>query len=124
MTDSAAATAAPPATNWTAVSISGASQRSGRGRRPGRSECGDHRAGRRGRRQRSPQLDAAGGGEQLDRQHPGQPSTARRSLRAAAQPIETWSSCIAELGMESTEAGTASRFSSETMAAWVYWAII
>ena len=52
------------------------------------------------------------------------PSTARRSLRAADQPIETWSSCIAELGMESTDAGAASRLSSETMAAWVYWAII
>jgi len=30
------------------------------------------------------------------------PSIARRSLRAADQPIETWSSCMAELGMEST----------------------
>ena len=52
------------------------------------------------------------------------PSTARRSLRAADQPIETWSSCIALDGMESTEAGTASRFSSLTMAACVYCAII
>ena len=52
------------------------------------------------------------------------PSTARRSLRAADQPIETWSSCIAELGIESTLAGTASRLSSETIAACVYWAII
>ena len=51
-------------------------------------------------------------------------STARRSLRAADQPIETWSSCIAELGIESTDAGTASRLSSETRAACVYWAIM
>ncbi len=51
-------------------------------------------------------------------------STAVRSLRAADQPIETWSSCIAEDGMESTEAGAASRFSSLTSAACVYWAII
>ena len=52
------------------------------------------------------------------------PSTARRSLRAADQPIETWSSCIAEDGIESTLAGTASRLSSETIAACVYWAIM
>ena len=52
------------------------------------------------------------------------PSIARRSLRAADQPIDTWSSCIAELGIESTLAGTASRLSSETIAAWVYWAIM
>ena len=52
------------------------------------------------------------------------PSTERRSLRAADHPIETWSSCIALDGMESTEAGTARRLSSETIAAWVYWAIM
>jgi len=52
------------------------------------------------------------------------PSVARRSLRAADQPIDTWSSCMAEEGMESTLAGTASRLSSDTMAAWVYWAIM
>ncbi|CAM5264931.1 hypothetical protein SGRI78S_03210 [Streptomyces griseus subsp. griseus] len=51
-------------------------------------------------------------------------STAVRSLRAADHPMETWSSCIAEDGMESAEAGTASRFISLTRAAWVYWAII
>ena len=49
---------------------------------------------------------------------------ALRSLRAADQPIDTWSSCIADDGIESTLAGLASRFSSETMAAWVYWAIM
>ncbi|CAM5716769.1 hypothetical protein SALBM217S_01462 [Streptomyces griseoloalbus] len=52
------------------------------------------------------------------------PSTAVRSLRAADQPMDTWSSCIAEDGMESADAGTASRFSSLTRAACVYWAII
>ena len=45
-------------------------------------------------------------------------------MRAAFQPIETWSSCIALEGIESTEAGTARRLSSETIAAWVYWAIM
>ena len=52
------------------------------------------------------------------------PSIARRSLRAAAQPIDTWSSCIADDGIESTDAGTASRFSSDTMPAAVYCAIM
>ena len=37
-------------------------------------------------------------------------------MRAADQPIDTWSSCIAEDGIESTLAGAASRFSSETIA--------
>jgi hypothetical protein len=45
-------------------------------------------------------------------------------LRPADQPIDTWSSCIAELGIESTLAGAASRFISETIAACVYWAIM
>ena len=52
------------------------------------------------------------------------PSTERRSLRAADQPIDTWSSCIALEGIESTDAGFASRLSSETIAAWVYCAIM
>ena len=45
-------------------------------------------------------------------------------MRAAAQPIETWSSCIAEDGIESTLAGTARRLSSLTIPAAVYWAIM
>ena len=45
--------------------------------------------------------------------------TARRSLRAAAQPLETWSSCMALVGSESTEAGTASRLVSMAIAACV-----
>jgi hypothetical protein len=36
----------------------------------------------------------------------------------------TWSSLPAEVGMESTEAGWASPFSSETRAALVTWAIM
>ena len=52
------------------------------------------------------------------------PATARRSFSPAAQPMDTWSSCMAEDGIESTEAGTASRLSSETMPACVYWAIM
>lgn len=51
-------------------------------------------------------------------------STLRRSLRAPPQPIDTWSSCMALLGIESTLAGVASRFISETIPAAVYWAII
>ena len=47
-----------------------------------------------------------------------------RSLRAADQPIDTWSSCMAEVGMLSTLAGTARRRHSATRAAAVYWAII
>ena len=52
------------------------------------------------------------------------PSTERRSLRAADQPIDTWSSCIAEDGIESTLAGAASRLISLTIAACVYCAIM
>ena len=52
------------------------------------------------------------------------PSMPRRSLRAAAHPIDTWSSCIADDGIESTDAGTASLFSSETIPAAAYCAIM
>ena len=45
-------------------------------------------------------------------------------MRAALHPIDTWSSCMAEDGIESTDAGTARRLSSLTMPAWVYWAIM
>ncbi|BCB84927.1 hypothetical protein Psuf_022400 [Phytohabitans suffuscus] len=51
-------------------------------------------------------------------------SSTRRSLTVAAQPIETWSSCMPEVGRESTEAGEARRRFSATMPAAVYWAII
>lgn len=52
------------------------------------------------------------------------PSTLRLSLRAAAHPIDTWSSCIAEDGIESTDAGVALRLSSCTIPAWAYCAIM
>ena len=42
-----------------------------------------------------------------------------RSLRAALQPSDTWSSCIALVGRESTLAGAASRRFSAAMAACV-----
>src|SRR4029077_11665206 len=51
-------------------------------------------------------------------------SSPPRSFLAAPQPIETWSSCIALVGSESTPAGPASRRFSATIAAWVYWASI
>jgi hypothetical protein len=51
-------------------------------------------------------------------------ATALRSLRAALQPIDTWSSCIALVGSEPTLAGAARRRFSATIAACVYWAII
>jgi len=47
-----------------------------------------------------------------------------RSLRAACHPMDTWSSCMPEDGIESTLAGVAKRFISETNAACAYWAII
>ena len=52
------------------------------------------------------------------------PSTAVRSLRAADQPMETWSSCMALEGIESTLAGVANRLSSWTIPAAVYCAIM
>jgi hypothetical protein len=39
-------------------------------------------------------------------------STLRRSLRAAAHPLDTWSSCIALVGMLCVLAGTARRWFS------------
>ena len=46
-------------------------------------------------------------------------STTRRSLRTACHAIETWSSCIAEVGSESTDAGAAKRLFSDASAAAV-----
>ena len=121
---------APDETSSTAVSISGDRKRSGPGaptpcsrsrrrrrRWPARASCPRSARGpeveRRGRRSAA-----------RSRRTRVSPSTERRSLRAADQPIDTWSSCIALDGIESTLAGTASRLSSETIAAWVYCAII
>ena len=52
------------------------------------------------------------------------PSTLRRSFRPADQPMDTWSSCIADDGIESALAGAALRFNSDTIAACVYCAIM
>ena len=68
---------------------------------------------------------AAGGADQFDGQDP-RAGWRRRGAACGrrAQPIDTWSSCMAEVGSESTLAGAASRLFSATMAAAVYWAII
>ena len=49
------------------------------------------------------------------------PSSTRRAWRAAMEPIETWSSWFADVGMLSTDAGWASTLFSEARAAAVYW---
>ena len=124
MTDSAAAIGGAGGDEPTASSISGARQRSGPGlasRLPGgRRSAAVAGAGASGARSESPRAAVRSSIASTR----VSPSIARRSLRAADQPIETWSSCMAEDGIESTDAGTASRFSSETIAAWVYWAIM
>ncbi len=51
-------------------------------------------------------------------------ATISRHLRAAIVPMETWSSLLADVGMESTLAGWASTLFSETSAAAVYCAIM
>jgi hypothetical protein len=47
-----------------------------------------------------------------------------RAWRAAAAPIETWSSWFADVGIESTDDGWASTLFSDASAAAVYCAII
>ena len=115
------------ATSSSAAASSGASQRSG----PGPGDARAHgvaaprpcpRAGlaaaRAGRAPRAAH-------DELDGEDPREVRRATvRSLRAAPQPIDTWSSCIALVGSESTLAGAARRRFSATIAACVYWAII
>ena len=122
----AASRTAPERTRSTTASISGARWRSGPGTFDAAAADGvAHRAGGRGEGGSGvAQVQRPRRGERLDREHRVSPSTDRRSLRAAAQPIDTWSSCIAEDGIESTLAGTASRLSSQTIPAAVYWAIM
>jgi hypothetical protein len=55
--------------------------------------------------QRRVEIDALGGGEQLDPTTPAALRAIRAALRAAWVAIETWSSWPAEVGMESTLAG-------------------
>ena len=121
---SAARTTVPSSTSPAAAASSGASSRSG----PGGPTPPARRA--------SPCAPVAGAGVSGDRRSmpraavaarpPARASwvSAVRSLRAADQPIDTWSSCIAEVGIVSALAGTASRRHSATRAAAVYWAII
>ena len=115
----AASSGAVGRTRPTTASISGARWRSGPGPADaGRADGVAHGAGR-GRRARAARAGRARGPRSASRSASTRvrPSTARRSLRAAFQPIETWSSCIAEDGIESTLAGTASRLSSLTIPA-------
>ena len=98
------------------------------GARPGHAEGPDgaqHGAGRRRGLQRRAQIERARRRRGPRWRAPGPARRARAAACApAAQPIETWSSCIADDGIESTLAGTASRLSSATIPAAVYWAII
>src|SRR3954447_6141083 len=124
VTLSAAARIRPARTSSAAASMSGARNRSGPGpptrRRSSAITAAVARAGSRCWRSWIPRLAVS---SSIARTH-ASASTARRSLRAADHPIETWSSCMAELGIESTDAGTARRLSSDTSPACVYWAIM
>src|SRR4029453_14310597 len=124
ITSSAAETAAPLRIRRPAAASSGATNRSGPGPSTSRRTASTTAAvagdGRSGRRKSSARAATSS-------------STARtwarfarlaRSLRAAAHPMETWSSCMAEVGIESALAGRANRRLSATRAAAVYWAVI
>ena len=99
--DSAAATSAPEATSDSAAASSGARGRSG----PGPGTCS--------RSARAPPPSPAPGAAAPAGQGRARRTSARRrgsgarlvsdrrSLRAAAQPIDTWSSCMPEVGIES-----------------------
>ena len=97
-----------------------------RARSAGRREDGRRRGSRPGGgRQRAAQVEAPAGRRSARRPGCGaRLATATRSLRAADQPSETWSSCIALVGSVSVLAGTARRRFSATIAACVYWPII
>ena len=106
ITSSTASRTAPERTSATAVSISGDRCRSGpgpstpasRSSRTTAAVAGDGSSGAR----RSSARAAVSTSIATTRVRP---STERRSLRAADQPIDTWSSCIALEGIESTDAG-------------------
>src|SRR5262249_50806917 len=118
--DSAAAFAPPDFTKAVAASISGARKRSGPGPGSAAATAAVAWAGMIGARSAAPRAAVISSIASTC----ASPSIAVRSLRPADQPIDTWSSCIADDGIESTEAGTARRFISETSPACVYWAII
>ena len=71
------------------------------------------------------EVEALSGAQQLDA--PARASTfasTSRACRAAIEPIETWSSWFALVGIESAEAGWTSDLFSDTSAAAVYWSSI
>ena len=118
--------ARPPATSASAAASSGASQRSGPG--PGtaaRTAASAARGARRGLQRRAQVEPRAAAQVSSTARIAGQVGERRRGACAPPpQPIDTWSSCIALVGSESTLAGAARRRFSATIAACVYWAII
>ena len=117
-------TRAPLRTRSTAASISGARCRSGPGpstwraaaRRPPR-VAGDGSSG-------AAQVERAGRGEDLDRDHPGQPVD-RAAQLAGRRPAHRHVVLLHRARRDRVDAGrAASRLSSETIAAWVYCAIM
>src|SRR5438067_11125917 len=123
-TFSAASTTAPVRIRAAAAASSGETTRSGPG--PLTSRLSRVRtaavpgAGLRGARRSSARADASSSTARIWVRL----SMTERSLSAAPQPIDTWSSCMPEVGIESTLAGAASRRFSATSAAAVYWATI
>ena len=96
VTDSAARAAPPSRTKLDGGLDLGGEEAVGPGAGRGLAQRGDHGAGGGGGRERRAQVDAARGGQQLDREHAREPVDARGAACAPAdQPIETWSSCIA-----------------------------
>ena len=118
VTDSAAATPRRTRRAATAASISGAEvavrARARRRRRAARATTAAVAgAGASGARRSS----AAGGGEQLDRQHPGQPVDRPAQLaRRRTSPSRRGPPASPRTGSSRRDAGTASRLSSETIA--------
>src|SRR5207302_7592402 len=121
-TDSAASTIEPPRISASAAATSGATIRSG----PTPATClrsatrtalvaGDGSSGRRSSCARAAAHSSTA-------RMCARLSSTVRSFNAAPHPIETWSSCIPDVGIESTLAAAARRRFSATSAAAVYWA--
>jgi len=83
-----------------------------------------HGGRRRRRRERFSYRECACGAEQLDGDHVSEGLQGFAELARGVPSMDTWSSCMPEDGIESTLAGVAKRFISETNAACAYWAII
>src|SRR5256884_4449612 len=123
-TDSAASTIAPLRISAAAAASSGATTRSGPApptclRRTSRTDAvaGEGSSGRRSSWARAAAHSSTA-------RMCAKLSSTVRSFRAAPHPIDTWSSCMPEVGIESTLAGAARRRFSATSAAAVYWATI